>query len=165
MDKKKRVSLTIKLGLAAALVVALIALCACGGSSGESGEGASPDAAANADAQPSSMMAVHTPDQLKLINGDWSKKNCLGCHSRDTITALTEDYGGAEGYNPHAAHTEAYDCGVCHSIEGTSVLVCNTACHGGYHGEGSGWPVPDNWQEPTAEVPSADGSPIDTSKA
>lgn len=166
MDTKKRVSLTMRIMLAAVLTVALFALCACGGSGDGNAARESSDAAPSAEAQPGSMTAVHTPDQLKLIDGDWSKKNCLGCHPRDTITALTEDYGGAEGYNPHAAHTEAYDCGMCHSIEGTSVLVCNTACHGGKHGGGNGWPLPEaDWQDPTADVPSADGTPVDTSKA
>lgn len=165
MDKKKRVSLTMQIGLAALLVAALLALCACGGSGGEGDEAGSSDAPSSAEAQPGSMMAVHTPDQLKLIDGDWSKKSCLGCHPRDAITAQTEDYGGAKGYNPHAAHTEAYDCGMCHSIEGTSVLVCNTACHSGKHG-GSGWPLPEvGWQDPTDDVPSADGTLVDTSKA
>lgn len=167
MDQKRSFLSPIKLGFAVALAIALLTLGACSGSSGkESSEETSVDTSASAEALPGSMMVVHTPDQLKLINGDWSKKNCLSCHPRDTITALTEDYGGAEGFNPHAAHTEAYDCVKCHSIDKTSVLVCNTACHGGYHGDGNGWPLPEvGWQDPTDDVPSADGTPVDTSKA
>lgn len=169
MTKKKRGLLALRHGCAAVLVMALFTLCACSGSSGEKegvGQSASEAAMATQNALPGSMMAVHSSEQLKLIDGDWSKKSCLSCHPRDTITTLTEDFGGAEGYNPHAAHTEAYDCSKCHSVEGTSVLVCNTACHGGYHGDGNGWPLPDEgWQDPTVEAPSADGTPVDTSKA
>lgn len=167
MDKTRRTSLALKLGLAAVLVLALLAVCACSGGNGKAaGEGKPADAASAAEALPGSMMAVHTPEQLELIDGNWTKKNCLSCHPRDAITALTKDYGGAEGFNPHAAHTEAYDCTKCHSIDGTSVLVCNTACHGGYHGDGNGWPLPEvGWQSPTDDVPSADGTPVDTSKA
>lgn len=166
MNQTKNVSLTIKLGCTIVLVVVLLALCACGGAGGEKSDASTEAPTATTDGQPGSLLAVHTPDQLKLINGDWSKKNCLGCHSRDAITSVTENYGGAEGYNPHAAHTEAYDCTKCHSVDATSVLVCNTACHGGYHGGGNGWPLPEvGWQDPTSEVPSADGTPVDTSKA
>ena len=95
------------------------------------------------------------------MEADHSKKMCLSCHPRETIVEKTEDYGGAEGYNPHAPHTESYDCIKCHSLSGTNVLVCNTACHGGYHGDGEGWPLPaENWQSPTDELPSADGEGI-----
>ena len=165
----KRASQAAVIGCAALLAFILLSLCACGGTPKEAGAGSTGKAAgtsSSAEALPGSMMAAHTPEQLEIIDGDWSKKMCLSCHPRDTITPLTEDYGGAEGYNPHAAHTESYDCTKCHSIEGTSVLVCNTACHGGYHGDGEGWPLPEvGWQDPTADVPSADGSAVDTSKA
>lgn len=107
------------------------------------------------------MRAVHTDEAWGTIEADPSKKMCLSCHPRDTISAQTEDYAGAEGYNPHAPHTESYDCVKCHSMTGMSVLVCNTACHGGYHGDGEGWPLPEgNWQSPTDDLPSADGEGI-----
>ena len=95
-----------------------------------------------------------------MIEADASKKTCLGCHPRDTIVEKTENLEGAEGYNPHASHTESYDCLKCHGTTGPSVLVCNTACHGGYHGDGVGWPLSDGWQDPTDELPSADGEGI-----
>lgn len=99
------------------------------------------------------LMAVHTEGQLDNVE-DFSKKFCLSCHDRKAIVAANENWGGDEGVNPHAAHTESYDCTKCHSIDGTSVLVCNDACH---HHE---WKVPDGWQIPSEELPSADGTAV-----
>lgn len=160
MDRNRSFMQALRLALAAAFVTVALALCACA-PHGEGG-GASEDAATpSADAQPGSMMVVHTPKQIEAMDGDYSKKNCLSCHPRDTIVAANENYGGLEGVNPHASHAESYDCTRCHSIEGTSVLVCNTACHGGYHNDGAGFPLPEEgWMDPTDDMPSADGTPV-----
>lgn len=160
MERMNRPSTAaLKIGATAALAFVLLAACACSASGGGNAETSGDSAAApSTQVQPGSMLAVHSEDQLELIDGDYSKKSCLSCHPRDTIVAATEDYGGEEGFNPHAAHTESYDCTKCHSIEATSVLVCNTACHGGYHGEGYGWPLPEEgWADPTDDLPAADG--------
>lgn len=154
-------SAVLKIGITAMIALLLIGACACSPSEDGAADGPGGAATQSADAQPGSMLAVHTPDQIKLIDGDYSKKNCLSCHPRDTITAATADYAGQKGFNPHAAHTESYDCTKCHSIDGPSVLVCNTACHGGYHGDGVGWQLPETgWQDPTDDLPSADGEPL-----
>lgn len=160
MEQKKKCMQTIRLAVVAAFAAVAFALCACA-PSGEGG-GTSDDAATqSANAQPGSMMAVHTPKQIEAMNGDYSKKNCLSCHPRDSIVAANDAYGGLEGVNPHASHAESYDCTRCHSIEGTSVLVCNTACHGGYHNDGNGFPLPaEGWMDPTDDMPSADGTPV-----
>jgi hypothetical protein len=68
---------------------------------------------------------------------DYKKKNCLSCHPRNAITAANVDYGGDKGVNPHAAHTEAYECVECHSVSGTSIMKCN-ACHD--------WRLPEGWE-------------------
>lgn len=144
--------------LLAVSVLALAALCACSAPAAGDGENSG---ASSADAQAGSLQAVHTEEVWATVEADHSKKMCLSCHPRETIVEKTENYGGAEGYNPHAPHTESYDCIKCHSLSGTNVLVCNTACHGGYHGDGEGWPLPaENWQSPTDELPSADGEGI-----
>lgn len=161
MDQRRSFMQALRLAFAAALVAASLALCACAPNGGDGGGESGGAEAQSADAQPGSMMVVHTPKQIEAMNGDYSKKNCLSCHPRDTIVAANADYGGMEGVNPHASHAESYDCTKCHSIEGTSVLVCNTACHGGYHGGGEGFPLPEEgWMDPTDEVPSADGTPV-----
>lgn len=148
------------------LCLTLACLAACGESSDPSGAGdgsATGESISASDAVAGSMRAVHTDEAWATIQGDSSKKMCLSCHPRTSIVEETKDYAGAEGFNPHASHTESYDCLKCHSMTGTSVLVCNTACHGKYHGEdGMGWPLPDNggWAAPTDELPSADGEGI-----
>lgn len=160
MEQKKDFAQGLGLALAAVLVAAVLALSACA-PSGETGGDSGDAAAQSANAQPGSMMAVHTPKQIEAMNGDYSKKNCLSCHPRDAIVAANENYGGLEGVNPHASHAESYDCTKCHSIESTSVLVCNTACHGGYHNDGDGFPLPaEGWADPTDDLPSADGTPV-----
>ena len=145
-------------------IVFMLCLCVAGlaacGSDNASGQAAS-DGSDASQAQAGSMRAVHDDPAWESIEADPSKKTCLSCHPRSTITAATEDYLGQEGMNPHASHTESYDCQKCHSMTGMSVLVCNTACHGGYHGDGEGWKLPnENWQNPTEELPSADGEGI-----
>ena len=119
-----------KWSIVALLCMSLACLAACGGSPSSSDggdEGAGGEAVSAADATVGSMRAVHTDEAWSTIQADPSKKACLSCHPRSTIVELTKDYAGAEGYNPHASHTESYDCLKCHSLTGTSVLVCNTA--------------------------------------
>lgn len=143
--------------IVAAAFTAMLALCACGGAATPESQGGT----TSGEAAPESMKAVHDEAMWETIEADHSKKMCLSCHPRDTIVAVNENYMDIEGLNPHASHTESYDCIKCHSLTDKSVLVCNTACHGGWHGEGDGWPLPnENWQNPTDEVPSADGEPI-----
>lgn len=152
----------LKWSVVIAICLVMVGLCACGSSgSGQQGQASSGGDAAGA--QAGSMQAVHTEEAWTLIEADPSKKACLSCHPRDVIVDETKDYLGEIGVNPHASHTESYDCTKCHSMSGMSVLVCNTACHGGYHGDGQGWPLPDeNWQNPTDELPAADGVAIST---
>lgn len=147
-----------KWGTLAALCVTLVALAACGAPASNGDSEAAPS---GGEVLPGSLQAGHTEEMWATIEADHSKKMCLSCHPRETIVELTADYGGAEGYNPHAPHTESYDCIKCHSLSGENVLVCNTACHGSYHGDGDGWPLPpENWQDPTDGLPSADGEGI-----
>lgn len=141
-----------------ALYMLVACLCACAPSSGRGDE---QTATTSSSAAPGSLKAIHTEDQWGAIQANPTKKTCLGCHSRDSIVAATANFEGIEGLNPHASHTESYDCMKCHSMEGTNVLVCNTACHGGYHGDGEGWPLPnENWANPSDELPAADGVAI-----
>ena len=52
-----------------------------------------------------------------------------GCHDFDQVVASTENWGGAEGVNPHSSHQgTAIDCSNCHSAHGVSNMYCNT-CH------------------------------------
>lgn len=128
---------------------------------GACGQPAVVESSGSGDALPGSLQATHADAAWETIEADPSKKTCLSCHPRDTIVEATEDYTGVEGLNPHASHTESYDCAKCHSLTGTNVLVCNTACHGGWHGDGLGWELPnENWQNPTDELPAADGVAI-----
>jgi hypothetical protein len=138
MIKRKLVSVLI------VVVVLLVgvALVACapkvtesaGESAGEStGESAGGD---TANYPVGSLMAQHEPNVLNP-EMEYKKKDCLSCHPRDAITAANENYGGDEGVNPHAAHTESYECVVCHSIDSTSVLKCN-GCHS--------WKLPEGWE-------------------
>ena len=137
----------------------IVCLCACSSSGANGTQGDSGKLLTEAAA--GSLRAIHNDEQWAPIEKDSSKKTCLGCHSRDSIVAATANYKGIEGLNPHASHTESYDCTKCHSLTGTNVLVCNTACHGGYHGDGEGWPLPnENWADPTEELPAADGEAI-----
>jgi hypothetical protein len=83
-----------------------------------------------------SLLATHADGVLEA-DVQYSKKDCLSCHPRDAIIAANENYGGAEGVNPHAAHTEAYECTKCHSVTDASVMVCN-GCHS--------WALPEGWE-------------------
>jgi hypothetical protein len=83
-----------------------------------------------------SLMTQHVPGVLDKTD-EYSKKFCLSCHPRDSIVKANENYGGKEGVNPHAAHTESYDCIKCHSVDGTSIMVCNS-CHD--------WYLPEGWE-------------------
>lgn len=116
----------------------VLVLAAC--SSGASASGDAPSSDGDSYAV-GSMMAVH---QEGVIDPDkeYTKKDCLSCHPRDTIDAATANYGGEANVNPHAAHTEAYDCLVCHSMEGTSSLKCN-GCHEHL--------LPEGWESPPKE--------------
>lgn len=88
-----------------------------------------------------SMMAVHQEGVIDP-NTEYLKKDCLSCHPRETIDAATAAYGGEANVNPHAAHTEAYECTVCHSIADTSSLKCN-GCHE--------FMLPEGWENPEKE--------------
>ena len=146
-----------KIAATIALCALVACLCACAPSGGEN----TGSAISSGDAAAGSLKAVHTDEQWETISANPVKKTCFGCHTRDAIVDATKDYEGIEGLNPHASHTESYDCLKCHSLEGTNVLVCNTACHGGYHGDGQGWPLPnESWSDPTDELPAADGVAI-----
>lgn len=140
---KKSRKIQALLALAAVCTALTLAACAPGGdSSGGEGGGAE----ASGDYSVGSMMAVH---QKGVIDPEkeYVKKDCLSCHPRESVEAATADYGGESGVNPHAAHTEAYDCMVCHSITGVSSLKCNE-CHD--------WELPEGWESPekTSTVPS-----------
>lgn len=123
------------------IAIALVTvLAACSSGSGESSsEGA--DTSAAGDYAVGSMMAVHAEGVIDPAK-EYTKKDCLSCHSRESIDAATADYNGEAGVNPHAAHTEAYDCMTCHSIEGVSSLKCN-ACHD--------FEIPEGWENPPRE--------------
>lgn len=144
-----------KWALIAVAAAFALALSACGGQAAESS-----GSAGSSDAQAGSVKAMHTDEAWATIEAEPTKKTCFGCHDREALVKATENYAGVEGLNPHASHTESYDCTKCHSLTGTNVLVCNTACHGGWHGDGNGWPLPDGWQNPTEELPAADGVEI-----
>ena len=122
------------------LIGVLLALTACAPQtaalqSADSGSGAT-------DSWPvGSMMALHEEGVINLEK-EYAKKDCLSCHPRDAIVAATKDYGSEAGVNPHAAHTEAYDCMVCHSLAETSSMKCN-GCHD--------WHLPDGWESPPKE--------------
>ena len=151
MVKIRRLSALAKLFSAVAAVGLVTALCACSPTDQKSADAAN---GSDPSAYPvGSLRAVHADGQLDGIE-EYSKKVCLSCHDREAIVTATENWGGVEGVNPHAAHTESYDCVKCHSVDGESVLVCNDACHR------HDWELPEGWRSPTAELPSADGSSI-----
>ena len=90
-----------------------------------------------------SLLAQHTPAQLQ---DDFDRATCLGCHSRDSIVAATEDNVlGNERFNPHAAH-ESPDCTTCHSVEEESSVFCYT-CH-----NNAGLATPQGWVAPEGSV-------------
>lgn len=150
MNEAKHVP-KMKLILVFVVAAIVLALCACAPSSG-SGKSSSDKIDPSAYPQ-GSLYSVHVNGELDGVT-DFSKKLCLSCHDRKAIIAANENWGGVEGVNPHAAHTESFDCVKCHSVKETSVLVCNDACH---HHE---WKLPDGWQNPTKELPSADGTAV-----
>lgn len=119
--------------MALTTICMMLALVACSSGSAEQSD--------SGDYAVGSMMAVH---QEGVIDPDveYSKKDCLSCHPRETIDAATANYGGEANVNPHAAHTEAYDCLVCHSMTGASSLKCN-GCHE--------YALPEGWENPEKE--------------
>lgn len=135
---KNRKKILLGIALIALALTAVLAACSSGGDESGSGE---TGATSTGDYPASSMMAVHAEGTIDPTV-EYTKKDCLSCHSRETIDAATADYNGESGVNPHAAHTEAYDCLTCHSIDGTSSLKCN-ACHD--------FEIPDSWENPPRE--------------
>jgi len=70
-----------------------------------------------------------------------NRSSCLesGCHDETKIIAATANYGGAKGYNPHDPRHGKQQCNACHTMHGTSSLVCNT-CHN--------LKLPEGWEPP-----------------
>lgn len=63
-----------------------------------------------------------------------------GCHDFEGVVAITRNWGGEEGVNPHDSHQGyAIDCSNCHVEHGQSIMYCNT-CHD--------YEVPEGWAEP-----------------
>lgn len=63
---------------------------------------------------------------------------CEECHDYEAVTALTENWGGEEGVNPHASHNGKLDCFNCHKMHlEESTLYCNQ-CHN--------LEVPEGWE-------------------
>lgn len=120
------------------IVVSVSCLIGCTAQTGESSRSGSDGPGTYAHA---SMMAVHDEGVIDP-DKEYAKKDCLSCHPRETIDAATADYGGEAGVNPHAAHTEAYECTTCHSITGVSSFKCN-ACHD--------WELPEGWENAPKE--------------
>lgn len=96
-----------------------------------------------------SVYGYHT-DVLKLDFSavtEVSYASCIesGCHSWDKVVASTEGMfpglGQITDANPHAAHaTNAYLCSDCHSLNGVSILTCDS-CHI--------FTAPEGWDEPS----------------
>lgn len=74
-----------------------------------------------------SLKSTHLAGELDGVD-EYNNKLCLSCHTREVINAVTENYGGTEGFNPHQSHAASGDCVTCHSVESTSILTCNE-CH------------------------------------
>ncbi len=67
-----------------------------------------------------------------------NKEFCTQCHDYEKVIAATENYWGEdEPANPHASHQGELDCSSCHSVHGTSALMCSS-CHN--------FAVPEGWQ-------------------
>lgn len=90
---------------------------------------------------PHSLLAIHTSGQLNGARG-YTKKLCLGCHTRESLIPATEGLGGQEGFNPHSSHIVSPECTECHSLSKTNVLYCNR-CHV--------WKTPEGWANPVHE--------------
>lgn len=126
--------------LCAVFTIALcLTLTACGDASGSTTKTTSEKPSAG------SLLAIHAQGQLDGVES-YSKKLCLGCHSRETIAEATEGFGGHEGFNPHAAHVENPQCTSCHSVDGTNTLYCND-CHV--------WDLPSGWANPEESTGTA----------
>jgi nitrate reductase NapE component len=66
------------------------------------------------------------------------KEFCTTCHDYEKVIAATEHYWGEdEPANPHASHQGEQDCSTCHSVHGTSTLMCSS-CHN--------FTIPEGWQ-------------------
>lgn len=115
----------------AALALSALVLAACT----NAGTSASEESIATVEA--GSLLAIHTNGQLN--SGDYTARECLGCHDRTDLEEATDGYGGEVSVNPHAAHEPAGTCTDCHSVSGVSVIKCNS-CHA--------WEVPKSWSEP-----------------
>jgi hypothetical protein len=132
MKNNKKV-LLVTIAIVAMILALAVSACAPKQSAGTD----SPAAGTEATTYPvGSLMTVHA-DGVLQPDAAYVKKDCLACHPREAIVAANANYGGDEGVNPHAAHTEAYECTKCHSVAETSILVCN-GCHS--------WALPDGWE-------------------
>jgi hypothetical protein len=76
----------------------------------------------------------------KLTVSEVSNDACLACHSLETISKKTEEWGGKDAVNPHVSmHGVAVTCTDCHAAHEKSTLACNE-CHG--------WKLPSGWLQP-----------------
>lgn len=67
-----------------------------------------------------------------------NKEFCTQCHDYEKVIAATEHYWGEdEPANPHASHQGEQACSNCHSVHGTSTLMCSS-CHN--------FEIPEGWQ-------------------
>ncbi len=58
---------------------------------------------------------------------DFSREDCLECHTDFEEVMVSTDHGGGE--NPHdSPHWEDMECTMCHSMHGQSQVYC-TQCH------------------------------------
>lgn len=78
--------------------------------------------------------------ERKIATRQFCTRN--GCHIGSEFTAATEGCGGQESVNPHESHQGDVECFNCHSMHGTSSLMCNS-CHD--------WRLPDGWQNGPSE--------------
>jgi hypothetical protein len=84
-----------------------------------------------------SNLSEQLSEGMAWISGDFSdpmeprdlatNEFCRRCHSQEDIIQASAGVLGSSGANPHAAHQETA-CGDCHSMHGSSTLICNN-CH------------------------------------
>ncbi len=76
---------------------------------------------------------------LPYVDDIGTYEMCTECHDYEKVTALTVDFGGDSGVNPHASHNGKLDCTSCHRMHNENIMWCNS-CHN--------FELPEGWVNP-----------------